>query len=98
MAGAFAASIWLALALLSGGVFLANLASSCGWALGAVMAPPGEIGTLEAIQNIGGSVGGALAPIVTGYAVEATGSFTLAFCLAAAIAVSSALAYGTMAK
>jgi MFS family permease len=98
LAGAYAPSTWAALTLLSGGVFLANLASSCGWALGAVMAPPEEVGTLEAIQNIGGSVGGAMAPIVTGYAVEATGSFVPALCLAAAIAVVSAGVYWGMVR
>lgn len=98
LAGAFVPSTWAALALLSGGVFLANLASSCGWALGAVMVPPEEVGTLEAIQNIGGSIGGGMAPIVTGYAVEATGSFVPALCLAAAIAVLSALVYWAMVR
>ncbi len=98
LAGAFAPSTWAALALLSGGVFLANLASSCGWALGAVMVPPEEVGTLEAIQNIGGSVGGAMAPVVTGYAVEATGSFVPALCLAASIALLSALVYWGMVR
>jgi len=98
LAGAFAPSTWAALALLSGGVFLANLASSCGWALGAVMVPPEEVGTLEAIQNIGGSIGGGMAPIVTGYAVEATGSFVPALCLAAAVAVLSALVYWGMVR
>ena len=98
LAGAYAPSTTLALALLSGGVFLANLASSCGWALGAVMVPPAEVGTLEAIQNIGGSLGGALAPLLTGYAVEATGSFVPALGLAAGIAVLGAVAYGLMVK
>jgi len=98
LAGAFAPSTWAALALLSGGVFLANLASSCGWALGAVMVPPEEVGTLEAIQNIGGSIGGGMAPIVTGYAVEATGSFVPALCLAAAVAVLSAVVYWGMVR
>jgi MFS family permease len=98
VAAALAPSTWAALALLSGGVFLANLASSCGWALGAVMAPPAEVGTLEAIQNIGGSVGGALAPVVTGFAVEVTGSFVPAFYLAAAVAAVSAVIYWVLGR
>jgi sugar phosphate permease len=98
LGGAFASSTVLALALLSGGVLLANLASSCGWALGAVMAPPEEVGTLEAIQNIGGSLGGALAPLVTGYAVEITGSFVPALCLAAGISVVCAGVYWAMLR
>ena len=96
VAGAFAASTWVALALLSAGVLLANLASSCGWALGAVMAEPEDVGTLEAIQNIGGSIGGGLAPLLTGIAVQATGSFVPALCLAAGIAVACAGVYAVM--
>ncbi len=96
LGGAYAPSTALALTLLSAGVFLANLASSCGWALGAVMAPPEEVGTLEAIQNIGGSVGGALAPLLTGYAVEAAGSFVPALALAAGIATACAAVYWLM--
>jgi sugar phosphate permease len=98
VAGALAPGVAGSLALLSGGVFLANLASSCGWALGAVMAPPAEVGTLEAIQNVGGSLGGALAPLVTGVVVQATGSFLPALFLAAAVSVGSAVAYATLVR
>ncbi len=98
VAGALAPGVAGSLALLSGGVFLANLASSCGWALGAVMAPPAEVGTLEAIQNVGGSLGGALAPLVTGVVVQATGSFLPALFLAAAVSVGSAIAYATLVR
>ncbi len=93
IAGALAPGAVASIALLSGGVFLANLASSAGWALGAVMAAPARVGTLEAIQNVGGSLGGALAPLLTGFAVEDTGSFLPAFAGAAALSVLSAVAY-----
>ena len=93
VAGALAPGTATALALLSGGVFLANLASSCGWALGAVMTSPARVGTLEAIQNVGGSLGGALAPLVTGIAVQVTGSFLPALLGAAALSVLSAFSY-----
>ena len=96
LGGALAPGAAGAIALLSGGVFLANLASSCGWALGAVMAPPAQVGTLEAIQNIGGSLGGALAPLVTGVLVQETGSFLSALALAAGLSVLSALVYWLM--
>ena len=49
--------------------------------------------TLESIQNIGGSFGGALAPLVTGVLVQSTGGFTWAFHIAAAAAVASAASY-----
>lgn len=98
VAGALAPGASSAIALLSGGVLLANLASSCGWALGAVMAPPAKVGTLEAIQNVGGSLGGALAPLVTGVVVQVTGSFLPALFGAAALAVASAAVYWTMVR
>jgi sugar phosphate permease len=98
LAGALAHPLWLCLALLSLGVFTANLASSAGWALGAVLVPAEEVASLEAIQNVGGSIGGALAPALTGYVVQTTGSFTPAFALAAAIAVLTAAIYALAIK
>ena len=93
-----ARSDWLAVALISLGLFAANIASSCGWALAAVVAPPDTVATLEAIQNVGGSLGGALAPWVTGAIVQATGSFRMAFYLAGAVAVASAGFYFALAR
>ncbi len=82
-----------AILLVSVALFAANLASSCGWAMAAVATTPDKVATLEAIQNIGGSLGGALAPAVTGLVVQRTGSFTPALLLAAAIAVVTAIVY-----
>jgi sugar phosphate permease len=93
-----ARSDWLAVALISLGLFAANIASSCGWALAAVVAPANTVATLEAIQNVGGSLGGALAPWVTGAIVQATGSFHMAFDVAGLIALASAGFYFTMAR
>ena len=98
VAGALAPGTWVAIGLLSGGVLLANLASSCGWALGAVMAPPDQVGTLEAIQNVGGSLGGALAPLVTGVVVQVSGSFVPALVGAALLSVLSAAVYWRLTR
>jgi sugar phosphate permease len=97
VAGALAGNLWLAILCMSCGLFAANIASSCGWALAAVVAPSNAVATLEAIQNVGGSAGGTLAPLITGIVVQATGSFVPAFMLAGAIACASAIIYGTMA-
>ena len=83
-----------AVALASTALFCANLASSCGWAAAAVATDRGSVATLEAIQNVGGSVGGALAPVVTGLLIGPDGSFTTALATGAAVAVGSALVYG----
>ena len=49
--------------------------------------------TLEAVQNIGGSIGGGLAPLVTGIIVGRTGSFDLAFVVAAVASLVGAAGY-----
>jgi hypothetical protein len=82
---------------MAGGLFAANVASSCGWALAAVVVPNNAVAALEAVQNVGGSLGGSLAPYITGEVVQHGGSFIPAFFLAGAIAVSSAVFYALMA-
>lgn len=79
--------------LISLAMFFAYAAGSCSWALGASLTPPQLVATLEAIQNVGGSFGGALAPFVTGIVVERTGGFGPAFLIAAAAAFASAVSY-----
>ena len=44
------------------------------------------------MANIGGSVGGSLAPLITGTLVQTTGTFSAALLTAAAIATVCALA------
>ena len=87
-----------AIILASLALFCANLASSCGWALAAVATEADSVATLEAIQNVGGSVGAALAPLLTGIAVQASGSFTGALMLGAAISVAAAAVYAVAVR
>jgi cyanate permease len=68
-------------------------ASGMSWALSSVAAPAHCTASLGAIQNFGGYLGGALAPTVTGFIVQATGNFVPALLAAAAIGLVSALAY-----
>ncbi len=98
IAAALVASMGAAIALMALGLFGANVASSCGWALAAVIAPNRSVATLEAIQNIGGSLGGTLAPFITGLVVQNTGSFVPGFLLAGTIALASAAIYWTGAR
>jgi cyanate permease len=83
----------VALACISVVVFLANAASACSWALATAAAPPNRVASLGAIQNFGGFLGGALAPIVTGAIAQATHSFVPALLAGAAIAFASAMTY-----
>jgi len=93
LAGSASGNLYVAICLMACGLFAANVSSSCGWALAAVIAPPNAVATLEAIQNVGGSLGGALAPFLTGLLVQASGSFTPAFALAGGVSVVCALVY-----
>jgi MFS family permease len=83
----------VALACISVVVFLANAASACSWALATAAAPPNRVASLGAIQNFGGFLGGALAPIATGAIAQATHSFVPALLAGAAIAFASAMIY-----
>ncbi|MFA5956465.1 MFS transporter [Hyphomicrobium sp.] len=96
IAAVYVADLSAALALMSLGLFAANVSSSCGWALAAVIAPVNTVATLEAIQNVGGSIGGSLAPLVSGILLDRSGSFVPAFVLAGGISIACAAIYGTM--
>jgi MFS family permease len=89
---AVAGSAGAALAAVSAALFSANVATTSGWTLAAALAPPALIATVEAMSNIGGSVGGSLAPLVTGTLVQSTGSFTGPLLIAAGVAACSGVA------
>ena len=95
---AVSGNVAVAIAAVSGALFSANLATTSGWTLAASLAPPALIATVEAMANIGGSVGGSLAPLLTGTLGQGTGSFTPALFLAAAVAAGCALANQMLAK
>jgi cyanate permease len=81
----------LAVALISAAMFLGYVASSSAWAMASVAAPANTTASLGAMQNFGGYLGGALAPTVTGFIVQASGSFVPALMTAAGIGVACAL-------
>jgi MFS family permease len=83
----------LAVGSISIAMFLGNMAGATIWALAVVVAPANGVGSLGGMQNFGGFLGGALAPMVTGFIVEATHSFVPALILAAVIGVISSLIY-----
>jgi MFS family permease len=92
-AAAHASSVGWAIANISAALFCNGCATCMAWAMATTAAPKGYVGALGGIQNFAGYVGGALAPMVTGFIVQATGSFTLALVTAAAIAFLSAASY-----
>ena len=83
----------VALACISVVVFLGFGASACSWALATAAAPANRVASLGAVQNFGGYLGGALAPILTGSLAQATHSFVPALLIGAVIAFVSAMIY-----
>jgi len=90
---AFVPQAWLAVLLLTFCVGSLRLATGSANALPIDLAPPSEVGTLSSIQNFFGNLGGVSAPVVTGYLVNVSGSFTLALIAAGAMATFGACAY-----
>jgi MFS family permease len=83
----------LALAMVCGALMFANVATASIWALAVVAAPDEAVASVGAMQNLGGLLGGALAPIVTGLTLEATGSFGAALGIAACAALAGGAIY-----
>jgi MFS family permease len=89
----FAQANATALAFISVSLFLIYIAASAAWATVPVAAPSQYTASLGSIQNFGGYLGGALAPAVTGFIVQRTGSFSQALMLSAVLSLLSAAAY-----
>jgi MFS family permease len=79
--------------LLAAGLFV-GFANPQMFAIGQTLAGPAAGGRWMGIQNMVGNCAGILAPIVTGFIVQATGTFTGAFAVAAALAVAGLVCWG----
>jgi MFS family permease len=89
----------LAIVLLSVGYFAAQVPIGVLWTLAADIAEPTQVASLGAIQNFGGFLGAALAPIVTGLILTQTGgNYTLVFLIGGILLVVGALSYGFFVK
>ena len=83
----------VAVACLCGAMFCGTVATTCAWALVSVVAPANSTGSLGSLQNFGGYLGGALAPVITGFIVQGTGSFVPALLVGAGMCVFAAVSY-----
>jgi D-galactonate transporter len=95
---AYINSTVVSIVLLSIGYFASQLPSGVIWTLAADIAPREQVASLGAIQNFGGFLGAALAPIATGYILDTTGSFNNVFLLGASLLVMGAISYGIFLK
>ena len=85
------AIVWISIAL-------AGLASAApvGWSIPSLISPTGGTGTVGGIMNFVNNLMGAVAPIVTGFIVGVTGSFSGAFLVAGIALVIGLFAYIVM--
>jgi len=89
----------LAITLLSLGYFASQVPIGCLWTLASDVAPSNQVASLGAIQNFGGFVGAAVAPVVTGAILTATGgNYTLVFLIGGVLLLVGAVSYGLFVK
>ncbi len=88
----FASSMGMVVVLLT--IALTFVVASQAWCfalLNDILRADGDVGRAFAFLTLGGNVFGILAPIVTGYLVSSTGSFTIPFIVCGSFAVLGAL-------
>ena len=66
------------------------------FAVAQTLAGPRAAGKWVGIENFVGNLAGILGPILTGFLVDLSGNFGLAFAVAAGISLIGALAYGVL--
>lgn len=86
--GLVMATIWLSCAM-----FFSQFSGSCSWIVASTAVPENCLGSFGGIQNCFGYIGATFAPAVTGFTVQATGSFTSALIIGAVISTVSAVIY-----
>ena len=93
VAAAYTPQTWLAITLLTFCMGCLRATTGSANAMPIDLAPSASVASLISIQNFGGNIGGLAAPIVTGYVLGATGSFTGALVTAGAVMTFGAFSY-----
>lgn len=83
----------LAIAFISVAHLFGFAANATAWAMPSVIAPFNRTSSLASMQNFGGYIGAALAPTVTGFIVQASGSFFSALVTSVCVGTVSAIIY-----
>jgi ACS family D-galactonate transporter-like MFS transporter len=85
LAGAYTSNTALAVSFLILAVAAISFATAAIQSMAIDVAPRHIISSLVSLQNFGGNVGGSFAPIVTGYLISNTGSFTIPLLVASIV-------------
>jgi MFS family permease len=82
------AVFWISVAL--GGL---AAAAPVGWSIPSLIAPKGGTGTIGGVMNFANNMMGVVAPVLTGWVVQRTGSFNGAFAIAGVVLLIGIFAY-----
>ncbi len=93
VAAAYVVEAEMAVALLAVGVGFMRLATGSVHSLPLELAPKQIVASLASVQNFSGNVGGLLAPILSGYLVQQTGSFESSVVVAGVMALLGAVGF-----
>ena len=99
LATALSTNSTAAVLLLTLGMFTYSLSSGCYWALATeVVRTSRTVASVSSIQNFGGFLGGACAPVATGIFIDRFGGFDVAIMVTAVLALISAALYGIVLR
>ncbi|HXE07165.1 MAG TPA: MFS transporter [Acidobacteriaceae bacterium] len=87
-----------AVAGLSIALFCIHSAGVSGWGYVQAVAPHGLVGSLAALQNFASFMIASAAPVLTGWLLDKTHSFTIALGVCSAVTLLGALSYATLAR
>ena len=82
-----------AVLLIGMALFAIHFAGTAAWGLVQFAAPPQLVGTVSTIQNFGSFMCASAAPVITGWLLDRTHSFSMALALCSAVTVLGAFAY-----
>ena len=95
---AFTTNVVTCVVLLCLTMFFINISSATAWMIVNTIVPSERVASFGSIQNFGGYLAGSIAPILTGFSVQQSGSFSSAFVISAVVAACSAFAYFALLK
>ncbi|MFT8531579.1 MFS transporter [Bifidobacterium aquikefiri] len=78
---AYSPSVWIAVIWFTIALTGVCVSAAGFWAIPSIIAPTGLVGVVSSTMNVSGMIAAIITPIITGAAVDATGSFATAFIL-----------------
>ncbi len=90
-------STTVAVAGISLALFFIHFAGTSGWGYAQSIGAPHHVASLSALQNFAGFTIASAAPILTGFLLDRTHSFTLSLFLCSAVTLLGAFSYATLA-